>query len=90
MDEALLTIYCPSRWEALEEQGITGAIDLAWASFDPAAMERLIASTKSESTLADTAARLACDEQLRRLWVLYNSFSEDQADGESNQAKSAA
>ena len=29
IDEALLMMYVPQRWQLLEEQGITGAIDLA-------------------------------------------------------------
>ena len=38
IDEALLVMYVPQRWQLLEEQGITGAIDLAdLAATQPAA-----------------------------------------------------
>jgi hypothetical protein len=33
IDEAILVVTLPRSWQALEEEGITGAIDLAWYSY---------------------------------------------------------
>lgn len=89
MDEALLIIYSPKAWSTLEEAGITGAIDLAWmhmGSSPPdvvataAAFEALAKETKMEApALRLLASRVFYDEQVRRIWILYNTFVESGA-----------
>jgi hypothetical protein len=83
MDEALLMMYSP-RWQDLESNGITGAIDLA--AMDTMGedgggvlpipdLSKLLAVP--ESLVPDFVARIRLDEQVRNVWYLYNFFVSD-------------
>ena len=91
IDEAILIITLPRSWEALEEEGITGAIDLAWyydRVIDPLTrlprvplpdeIVRLAAKAKLEDplSLVSTIQRLSEDTQVQYIWTLYNNFTE--------------
>jgi hypothetical protein len=95
IDEAILIDTLPKGWEALEEEGITGAIDLAWywqglnRGTDEAKQDEL---RKHIGELAQKAnvppaslfaaiQRLSEDTQVRYIWALYNSFSDFAPDG---------
>lgn len=47
IDEAILIVTLPRSWQALEEEGITGAIDLAWLGYDPAATPQVTPDLKA-------------------------------------------
>jgi len=91
IDEAILIQTLPKGWEALEDEGISGAIDLAWyaqylnflptGKLDitqiPSSITEL--ATKANLTppsLAFSIQRLSEDTQVRYVWALYNSFTE--------------
>lgn len=89
IDEAILIVTLPRSWQALEEEGITGAIDLASyfdQAIDPdthmprepsAAMTDLATKAKlSYASLAATIKRLHQDRQVQTIWALYNNFTE--------------
>lgn len=90
IDEAILIVTLPRSWEALEDAGITGAIDLAWylsKIIDPATgnivnplpqeIIDLAAMAKlSPSDLVSAIQRLAQDTQVQYIWTLYNNFTE--------------
>jgi hypothetical protein len=91
IDEAILIETIPKGWEALEEQGITGAIDLAWywrqlpisrsGILDPKEIPKNIddlanKANISGSSLASAIMRLSEDTQLRYIWALYINFTE--------------
>lgn len=91
IDESILMVTLPRHWEALEEQGLTGAIDLAWYAYadyvgtalptDPqrptTMLEELASETKIPvAILRATVQRLREDRQLQDIWVLYNNFTE--------------
>jgi hypothetical protein len=89
IDEAILIVTLPRSWQALEEEGITGAMDLATyydqvADLDtgllrPAtpAMQDLAAKAKlSYENLAAAIKRLNFDRQVQTIWALYNNFTE--------------
>jgi hypothetical protein len=89
IDEAILIVTLPRHWEALEEHGIRGAIDVAFledhggtrAPDDPlrrkTPLEELAEETKIPlATLRATSQRLHDDRQLLDVWVLYNNFTE--------------
>jgi hypothetical protein len=73
IDEALLLYTFPQHWQALELEGITGAMDLAWyitrlpdtrpladqIHFDPESLQRIV-------------QRLAEDAQVQLIWILYD------------------
>lgn len=89
MDEAILITTLPRSWEALEEEGITGAIDLAWY-YDkvfnpdrsvkaPLPEEIVQLANKAKLTplsLVNTIQRLSEDTQVQYIWTLYNNFTE--------------
>jgi hypothetical protein len=91
IDEAILIVTLPRGWEALEEVGITGAIDLAWY-YDkfvvletgevrtPITGEIEYMSTKAKldtpQNLVSTIQRLSEDAQVQYIWTLYNNFTE--------------
>ena len=91
IDEALLMSFLPKSWEDLENNSITGAIDLAWewAQYDeerePAAKSQKQTTLQelakraniSTDVLIDLTERLYEDAQVVRIWALYN-------DGRSN------
>lgn len=86
IDNAILVTTLPEGWRALEAQGISGAIDLAWYC-DPdepptanpaqdrpvgAAITRLADAARMDAgVLRDVCQRLWQDSQVRLLWVLY-------------------
>jgi hypothetical protein len=83
VDEALLITYVPRGWEALEDQGITGAIDLAYLDSDDGAV-----GTEGFADLANKLGttpalfkglvkRVRADQQVLYVWALYNSASAD-------------
>jgi hypothetical protein len=83
MDEALLIANLPRTWQALEDAGITGAIDLANYALEgngptDAELSKLaeIAGLTPE-LMRSTIARLYADAQVRYVWTLYNRFTED-------------
>jgi len=91
IDEAIMIVTLPRSWEALEEEGITGAIDLAWyyeRVIDPATrtprlplpeeITRLATKAKLEDplSLVSTIQRLSEDTQVQYIWTLYNNFTE--------------
>ncbi|HMG35822.1 MAG TPA: hypothetical protein VKM94_17945 [Blastocatellia bacterium] len=91
IDEAILMNTLPKTWEVLEEQGITGAIDLATFrkkfNFDEkgAIMPQSMPGTLKElagkgnilpESLAYTIERLSEDAQVLYVWALYQNFTE--------------
>jgi Ca2+/Na+ antiporter len=91
IDEAILIVTLPRSWEALEEEGITGAIDLAWyydevVDFEtgevrnPIPDEILYLAAKAKldrpQNLVSTIQRLSEDSQVQYIWALYNNFTE--------------
>ena len=85
IDEAILIVTLPRSWQVLEEEGITGAIDLAWYSYDlppeaaaaEAKMQPLADKAKvAPASLVATIARLHQDRQVQDIWALYNDFTE--------------
>lgn len=87
IDEAILMVTVPRGWEALEEEGITGAIDFASHEYylllenQPsevtAQLKDLADKAKmSVTSLRATMRRLNDDHQLRYIWALYNRFTE--------------
>jgi hypothetical protein len=90
VDEANLIITLPRSWNALEEEGITGAIDLAWyydKIIDPETLRvrqeplleirNLAARAKIDvDSLIATIQRLSQDTQVQYIWALYNNFTE--------------
>jgi hypothetical protein len=90
IDEAILMVTLPRSWQALEEEGITGAIDLA-SYYDQVfdvntnapllpqkqAMTDLAGQAKlSYDNLAAAIKRLNQDRQVQTIWSLYNNFTE--------------
>jgi len=89
IDEAILLVTLPKSWEALEEQGITGAMDLAWYNDLVVDNEgHLIAQLPQQITeLADKAKltspaslvsvirRLHDDVQVQYIYALYMHFT---------------
>jgi hypothetical protein len=88
IDEAILITTLPDYWIALEKEGITGAIDLAWyllgdgeqAGDGPApidgraALSKLATNLKLEpDALYHVALRLLYDDQLEMVWAMYES-----------------
>lgn len=90
IDEAILIVTLPRSWEALEEAGITGAIDFAWylpKVVDPATgnvvnplpqeIVDLAALAKlSPADLVSAIRRISQDTQVQYIWTLYNNFTE--------------
>ena len=89
IDEAILMVTLPRSWQALEEDGITGAIDLAWyydqvidvktnLPLPPSPeMSDLAEKAKlSYASLVSTIRRLNQDRQVQTIWSLYNNFTE--------------
>jgi hypothetical protein len=75
IDEAILIATLPEQWQALEKDGFTGAIDLAWLqdTLPELSFEKLAARLKMDdvSILTGVVKRLHEDPQLRLIWVLY-------------------
>ncbi len=90
IDEGMLVVTLPKSWEALEEEGITGAIDLAWYQEQLLypdderqkkeiinEIEKLAEKVKLEKTsLLSIIRRLNEDKQVQYVWTLYNHFTE--------------
>jgi len=81
IDEAILISTLETYWEALEQQGITGAIDLAWLApsnqDNDQPIKDLAATSKVPAeTLTQTAERLLEDAQVLIVWSLYQTASE--------------
>ena len=90
IDEAILIVTLPRSWEALEDAGITGAIDLAWYLTKvtdpvtgnvvnplPEEITDLAAMAKlSAADLVSAIQRLSQDTQVQYIWTLYNNFTE--------------
>jgi hypothetical protein len=88
MDEALLIYFLPQNWQALENEGITGAIDLAWyGSYEPDPQHPLEVPTNVKDLadrvhmtprgLCDIVDRLYEDAQVQLVWVLYQPDKDD-------------
>jgi hypothetical protein len=83
MDEALLMEFAPKTWQSFEDQGISGAIDLAWLADKPQEMADLATAMKLEkTTLASLIERLAEDGQVQAVWTLYQLGSDDVKESE--------
>jgi hypothetical protein len=89
IDEAILVITLPRHWQALEESGITGAIDLAWyqAEIDqtapavPDEVKQLAEAVKIDpTTLVSVIRRLYEDAHVQQVWALYYAFDEHSDD----------
>jgi hypothetical protein len=80
IDEALMITNIPAAWQKLEEQGITGAIDLAWyADAEDSELAGLAQRVGLDAhSLRDVAQRLSEDRQVQLLWVLYQGKSENE------------
>lgn len=91
IDEAILIVTLPRSWEGLEEEGITGAIDLAWyydqvvntqdgSVIDPIPQQVQDLASKaklaSPANLVAAIQRLYEDTQVQYIWALYNNFTE--------------
>jgi Ca2+/Na+ antiporter len=92
IDEAILIVTLPRSWEGLEEEGITGAIDLAWyydqvidpktgLARDPLPDQIVKLATEkaklaNPANLVSTIQRLSEDTQVQYIWALYNNFTE--------------
>lgn len=75
IDEAILIATLPDKWQAVENTGITGAIDFAWTLNDEQAVTALAKSLELDvALLRPTMIRVAEDAQLQLVWVLYNSI----------------
>jgi hypothetical protein len=86
IDEALLIKVIPKGWEALENKGITGVIDIAYLrdqkSTDASLFEDLAKNTGLEpSELQALSDRLYFDKQVQVIWALY------QIDAESSEGE---
>lgn len=91
IDEAILIVTLPRSWASLEEEGITGAIDLAWYYNQvvdpetglplkeiPTQIVKLSEKAKLDNplNLVATIQRLSEDSQVQYIWALYNNFTE--------------
>lgn len=90
MDEAILIVTLPRSWEALEDTGITGAIDLAWylaKIIDPVTgnivnplpqeiVDLAVIGKLAPADLVSAIQRLSQDTQVQYIWTLYNNFTE--------------
>jgi hypothetical protein len=100
IDEAILVDTLPRSWEALEEEGITGAMDLAWywpqlRNLLAVEKENLIGELAKRTNLPianleATMRRLYEDTHVRYLWTLYNNFTEFGGDSSGGSGQSAA
>jgi len=81
IDEALLIANVPRGWAALEDVGISGAIDLAnYALVEPTPPELAKLGELASMTpelLWSTISRLRADAQVLYIWTLYNRFTEE-------------
>jgi hypothetical protein len=78
MDEALLILFLPKAWTALQENGITGAIDFAWCTQiivkQPNVFDDLARGTNIQPhVLRQVAERMFEDAQVQIVWVLYQT-----------------
>jgi len=83
IDEAMLIETLRDNWRALEGEGITGAIDLAWYAHDndddsaatpgvPPAIQALASQAKlAPEALRDICNRLFEDAQVQLIWTMY-------------------
>ena len=83
IDDSMLRSTLPEAADALQKDGVTGAVDLAyyWEMADGApdieAIKRLAERTKlDEGTLADVCRRLDEDSQVQTVWALYQYSSD--------------
>jgi hypothetical protein len=90
IDEAIMVVTLPKSWEAFEEQGISGAIDLAWyyeqlidenlqlrKNLDDKPLSELAKAGKLENeNLFSTIRRLYEDRQVQYIWALYDHYTE--------------
>jgi hypothetical protein len=89
IDEAILITYLPAHWQKLEEAGITGAIDLAWVEMSQDKDQQVQqlaehAGIRPALLLAGVVNRLFYDEHVRRVWALYNAFTDEGRDDENH------
>ncbi len=73
IDEALLIYTFPQHWQALENEGITGAMDMAWYIVCLHDTESLAVQVKlNPDGLKKIVQRLAEDAQVQLIWILYD------------------
>lgn len=81
IDSALLIVNVPEAAQALERRGVVGAMSLAWYSRDKIRevdLAHLAAEVRLDPvSLRDVARRLAEDQQLQLIQLLYELDSED-------------
>lgn len=88
IDEAILISVLPEHWRALEKEGFTGAIDVAWlkptekGDREPVDLQALSDRAKFDdvSIFRGVIERLSSDAQQRLIWVLYQLI--DQLDAQ--------
>lgn len=102
IDEAILIETLPKSWQALEAEGITGAIDLAYYADDnsedaepsasvSAALHALASRTKVDpGTLRDNCNRLFEDAQVQLIWAMYQDCSDGASSDETGDTSTLA
>ncbi|HVU04466.1 MAG TPA: hypothetical protein VHE30_22065 [Polyangiaceae bacterium] len=94
IDEALLVMYVPQRFQLLEEQGITGAIDLADLASPTGPTNAIDAIAKHANMTSEEfqalARRVRMDRHVNYVWWLYNRYgangSRPSGDGAASRA----
>ncbi len=77
IDEALLIVSLPKHWQALEDVGVSGAIDLAWCAVHQDTLAKVAQSVSVDvDLLSAVATRLSEDMQVVIVWALYQAASE--------------
>jgi len=72
IDESLLIVTLPMHWQALENLGINGAMDLAWYDLNQESIPKLAEEIKlAEPILRNVVTRLWQDAQVQDLYKLY-------------------
>ena len=91
IDEAILIIYLPQYWQALENEGITGATDFAWCSMENVEEGDKKEMQKTEEYLKELAKRVKMDlkslsctadrlfesRHVQLVWALYDLGPEE-------------
>jgi hypothetical protein len=73
IDEALLMYTFPQHWQALENEGITGVMDVAWYIVCLQDVEALAKRVKLDpDSMKQIIQRLAEDAQVQLIWILYD------------------
>ena len=71
IDEAQLVMWFPDHWQALEKNGFTGAMDVAWAHGRPTLAQLATEIKIPQTVLEEAALRLSEDAQIQDLYAIY-------------------